>query len=232
MRGGRRRLRIAPVGEIRRRWAGVLASNREEYGGKGDEGEYEGDKEGDWEGEGSDESEVEWSTPDNSLRDHADPLKGLRPGGTGSRFCGIGEEQSTENSMPSPPVDSPSVFSMIRRVQAAGCSIQELKEADEVLVDPSISEKACAMNTPPSIEPSVKLVRKVVKALIDGRHQKPAAGIWHGPVPPPRSSPPLTLGDVLSRIIVSFVKIIAGGSLTPTLAREFKFQIKIRNQRV
>lgn len=168
------------MGEIRRRWAGILALDQPVHRGEIEEGEFSEDSGGD---DSTNESDVDWSTPENSLRVQADPLIGLRSEGAGSHFWGTGS-------------DSPSVDSMIRRAHAAGISSQEVQKVDALLYDPITSEKACAINTPASMNSSDKLARTVIKALIDGRQKKPAAGTWKGLLPPPRSSPPLTLGDL------------------------------------
>jgi hypothetical protein len=62
----RRRLRVAPVGEIRRRWAATICFEELNQGVGG--------------GDCSDADEVEWITSTaEALREHADPLHGLRP---------------------------------------------------------------------------------------------------------------------------------------------------------
>lgn len=79
MRG--RRLRIAPVGEIRHRWATVLAEEKVDDGSETASVLWDGD-------EVETEPEIEWSPPLESLRAEADPLRGIRPKGEHSRFLG------------------------------------------------------------------------------------------------------------------------------------------------
>lgn len=155
-----------------------MAQDHATTGGKVSEGEYGCEEDGEEDSDGGEESDVVWSTPENFQRDQADHLNELRPGGVSSRFWTNGDDISMEPPVSMSPPDSPSIESMIRRAQAAGVSIQEMKEVNVLLEDSAISEKAAALNSPSSMDTHTRLARKTVKALIDGRRKAPVAGVW------------------------------------------------------
>lgn len=102
---GRRRLRIAPVGEICRRWVSTLAAKEEGQ----DSGKLISDVDDNASLAGS--GDVDWTPSANTLRAHADPLLGLRPGGSRARFW---DDDDVVRSM-TPPLQvhqSPSTISM------------------------------------------------------------------------------------------------------------------------
>ncbi|TVU36606.1 hypothetical protein EJB05_18545, partial [Eragrostis curvula] len=185
---GQRRLRIAPVGVIRRRWASVLATEEAMSGKFGQEEDREDTLSTEEGCRDEIDDGVEWNTPVESLRVAMDPLSGLRPEGFKTRFWGAG------NDVPSPPAStpsSPSTASMRKKAGEAGFSVAEIDATALMLEDPVISAKVLATSTPTSMDQQTTLARKVVSTLFEGRRLgKP----WRGPLPPPRTSPPMTLG--------------------------------------
>lgn len=194
---GHRRLRIPPVGEVRRRWAAIL-----EKEGKVEDDETFGIGElSAAEGEESD-NEI-WASLDMPTQVTVDPAAGLRLPGSKPRFWDSG---------PSSPVatthTSPSTATLANRAMEAGISGSDLQVAVSTLVDPVQRSHAMEDTTPANISQSTSVARKVVSALF--RNQSSATGSWRGPLPP-RRSPPLTLGDCLFK-----AGITSEGSAVPS----------------
>ncbi|KAL6653091.1 hypothetical protein ACP70R_012016 [Stipagrostis hirtigluma subsp. patula] len=176
----KRRLRIAPVGELRRRWAAVVVQEGEEEVSEiGKSVDPEDDEESD--------EEVHWSTPSPSFRGVNDPLHGQRPKGSRSRFWDNGVDDAQN------PNSSPSTSSLGRRAEQAGLRREEIDEAAALLKDPDAQQQMLATSTPTSMKPPIVMARKVMTALF--QEKKRSSGSWQGPLPPKRVSPPLTLGD-------------------------------------
>ncbi|CAN6275168.1 unnamed protein product [Urochloa humidicola] len=181
MRG--RRLRIAAVGEIRRRWATSLAAVEKAGQANG----FSVAEEGAVEKDDPTDEETMWATPEKLLSSNGDPLFGLRPRGSTSRFWGEGDAASSIST--STPV-SISTASLAREVAQAGFTKEDLAAASSVVDNHVCLAKALAESTPDSMDRPTGVARVVFKAM-----QKDY-GVWHGPLPPRRSSPPLTLGDI------------------------------------
>jgi hypothetical protein len=148
------------------------------------------------------------STPE-ALREHADPLHGLRPEGSVSRlwaqsddedistspsFCkldvsalgpsGIGVEEG------SCVVQTPSTGFLLRSVHAAGFSTQDVDAADKLLHCPAVKAKILAPSTPVSMGTATRAARSLVSSMVDL-----SKGAWKGPLPAPRISPPMSIRD-------------------------------------
>lgn len=82
---------------------------------------------------------------------------------------------------------------LIRRADEAGFSVKEIDESVRVLINGETARQVVATATPESMDPATRTARKIVTTLFQPRQK---SGSWKGPLPPPRVSPPLTLGDI------------------------------------
>ncbi|CAO2203924.1 unnamed protein product [Urochloa humidicola] len=200
MRG--RRLKIAAVGEVRRRWAAAQTSEERAEQAV----EFLLEEEDRVEANTLTDEEKVWATPERSLPGNGDPLSGLRPLGSASRFWGNGDEAlPISTSTP----DSTSTTSMVWVAMQAGFTKEEMAAASSVVDSPLALAKDLALSTPESMDRTTGAARTIFKAL----HKKyGSVGAWQGPLPPKRSSPPMTLGDYPIKVDA---RLHSGGSRRP-----------------
>ncbi|CAL5059495.1 unnamed protein product [Urochloa decumbens] len=196
MRGRRPRLRVAPVGELRRRWAGVLASEEETEGKQKQTFPLEISCV-DENSSGVDVcDDVVWeTTPAKFLLNNGDPLEGLRPPGSSSQFWGSGDV--TPNETISTP-KSISTASLVRFAKTEGFSREEIEAVSAVVDNPVEWELAMADSTPVALDRPVTLARKVISIL---KKNSTKGSAWHGPLPQKRVSPQMTLGDCPIKLV-------------------------------
>jgi hypothetical protein len=89
-------------------------------------------------------------------------------------------------------VSTPSTASLVRSVHATGFSMAEVEGEDELLQNSDARAHIIAGTTPLAMEPANRAARRLIESLVDL-----SSGIWTGPLPKPRISPPLALGDCL-----------------------------------
>lgn len=180
-----RHLRIAPVGNLRRRWASYLITDREVAG---KEETYERLQLVTEEDGGLDE-EVEWSMPIELSCKSSDPLDGHKPMDSRAHLWNDGVDPSPPTSVPS----SPSTARLCHKAKEAGFSSAEIDAAVQDLEYLTVREKALASSTSQMYR-STTLARKIMSALMVGSRRRPTDP-WKGPLPQKRVSPPLTLGS-------------------------------------
>ena len=106
-----------------------------------------------------------------------------------SKFWVSSEDESEED------FPTPSNASLLRRAENAGFQAEDLVHADVLLQNSDIKAQVTATVTPATISDSARHVRKLMSALIKSHS---TAQPWQGPLPPPRVSPPVTLGDCVT----------------------------------
>lgn len=173
------RLRIALVGEVRRRLAASLAQARK--GPSTEEvlfvAEEEDEEESDGEG---------WS-PVATRVGNGDPLEDQCNGGR-ARFR-VADDSSSDQSLE----QSPSTPLLCQRAMMAGISQEDIASAFKFLQDSSTRIHVVASVTPPAVIQPVSTARKIVSKLFQCR-MKPS-NQWQSPLPPERVLPQLTLDD-------------------------------------
>lgn len=182
---GRQKLRIAPVGELRRRWAFLAHSDAHLQSSGCESGGDVGDGFDD-----EDSGEVEWLSSSAFLRGSADPLAELRGAGITSRFW---ESDNLSMSSESEVPKSPSTASLCRIARKEGFSLEQIDEAARLLSLSGSRDKILDSVNPVKLDLPTSTARKIVTTLFEER--KTAAGVWRGPLPRPRVSPPLTIAD-------------------------------------
>ncbi|CAL5011144.1 unnamed protein product [Urochloa decumbens] len=172
-----RRLKVAPVGEIRRRWASMGVHEISKFSVLAH-------------GVTEDVDEGEWSSSDQSSRGIGDPMHGLRPRGSRSRFWDDDEFISPPATPRSPSL--PSTSSLGRRAREAGFLQLDIDDATKALQDPRQQLKILS-SSDGSLDRSNHRIKEIVTTLFERR--KPPCGVWHGPLPPERTSPAMDLGS-------------------------------------
>ncbi|CAO2039049.1 unnamed protein product [Urochloa humidicola] len=180
---GRRRLKVALVGELRWRWAATANLHQRVDGGP---------PPGAFQSVPSEVEYGEWLSPwgKSKVGISGDPLTGLRPDRSSSRFWRTDGDSTDDGG---DGVDSPSAASIFCRAEVAGISANEVVEAESLLHDDTVVGKVVAAATPESMDRSVILARRVVAAIVQGGRKHVTQ--WKGPLRAPRVSPPLTFGD-------------------------------------
>lgn len=100
--------------------------------------------------------------------------------------------------MPTTP-SSPSTAFMREKAEKHGFSVDEIDAATTLLANPLLGAKVIASTTPTSMDSTMIRGRQIFSTMFTDRLQKGKP--WQGPLPGPRISPPMTLGDcpVLNR---------------------------------
>jgi hypothetical protein len=80
--------------------------------------------------------------------------------------------------------DEPSTPEFVKEAVEAGFTVKELSRAERALESGTVS-------SPGYIKLAKSIVAKLVQRKTSGRP-------WQGPIPPPRVTPPRTLGDVIA----------------------------------
>lgn len=173
---------MAPVGELRRRWVTQAAANdcNQRY-----------DIEFSAEGKPDESSDnVVWSSSVTSPRCNTDPLFGSWP----QRFCSrFWEDDAASMKSDEGQLRLPSTTSLCRKAKEAGFSSNQINETMRLLADPENGPLIVSKPTPTTVDRPTIMARKIVATLFHDRD--PVAGSWKGPLPSPRVSPPLRLGD-------------------------------------
>ena len=146
--------------------------------------------------EGSPEDDLVWTTPTQPSLSNGDPLHDIRPDGSTSQFWGNGDESTPCSSSPS----FLKMASLVRIAAEARFSKEEMVATSDMVDDPTAWGKALAFSTPDTMDRPTALARTLVKAMTAGQN---SAGVWHGPLPRTRVSPPLTLGDCPVKVVAS-----------------------------
>lgn len=126
----------------------------------------------------------------------------------GSRFWALGVESDSDADAESNSDESMSTPDFIQQAQEVGFSFAQLIEAEEEL---NVSTKKAQVK-------EGSMANKIVEALV--RHRTSGIRPWRGKLPPPRVSPPRTLGDAMASAKVcckhppSFSAIKARASLS------------------
>lgn len=171
---GRQRLRIAPIGELRRRWACLASLNdlnkRYEVVNPVEGSEVESD-------------ELMWSSSLLSPRCKSDPSHGDKPEGDVNRFW---EDDSICTWVSDSRPQSPSTESLRRRARDAGFSSDQINETTMLLADPDKRQLIVSRLTPTTLDRPTNIARKVVSTLFQGRKQSLSG---------PRVSTSVTIGD-------------------------------------
>lgn len=119
----------------------------------------------------------------------------------GSRFWARQEleDSSDEEVDEEIEIDTPD---MIRCAGAVGFSVLDMMQAEEEIHTPKYSHLG-----------EKSLAKRIVDAMVDKKcSDKNKALPWQGPIPPPRSSPPMTFGAALDKANVSPVHLVRSGS--------------------
>jgi len=114
-------------------------------------------------------------SPINAVQEHASPIK--------SKFWAQSNDPDLDDD------DVPSTPELINQAQAAGFTLHQLMVAEKALdsgnLNPSSSD--------------IRLAKSIVSKLIQ---TKTVVSPWKGPLPPPRISPPRTLGDAIAKAAI------------------------------
>lgn len=180
---GNGRLRVTPVGEVRHRWAAVLADEEDKRLSCPVTEEESSEDEGNTD-------ELEWVAQVPSPRRTLDPMSGLRPEGSCSRFW---EDATNAPSLECQLPKTPSTASLCKKAALAGFSSVRIEEVSALLADPECNSKIISALTLSSMDRPVSMARQIMNTLFEGRIK--TTGVWKGPLPPARVSPLLTLGD-------------------------------------
>lgn len=133
---------------------------------------------------------MEWLSPLTSQRCSSDPLFGKRPDGPHTRFW---ENDTTSMDPMNNRTVSPSTASLCRKAREAGFSSEQIDATMKLLADQASGHLIVSALPPTTMDQPTAVARKIVSTLF--RSHKPTDGVWKGPLPSPRVSPSLTLGD-------------------------------------
>lgn len=103
-----------------------------------------------------------------------------------SKFCALDDEaEDLEDEEPVETQTDPSTLEFIKDAMDAGFTIKQLSRAEQALGSGNVlSSGDCHL--------SKTIISKMIQRKLVGEP-------WHGPLPPPHVSPPITLADFITK---------------------------------